>query len=167
MRLRNFYFIAVVVIVIDQITKYLVKNYMELRESISIIGEFFRLTSHRNKGAAFGILQDQRWFFIVTTVIIVGVIIIYMNMMAKQNKKLLLTALSLVLGGAIGNFIDRLLTGEVVDFFHFYFRSFDYSFAIFNVADMGIVIGVGLIILDMILEWKNERRGAKVQHESQ
>ncbi len=125
---------------------------MVLTEQIPVIGNFFLITSHRNRGAAFGILENQRWFFIIVTTIVVIGIIWYLQKVMKTNNKLLPLALSLVLGGAIGNFIDRILTGEVVDFLQFNFGS--YEFPIFNVADSCIVIGVGLIILDSLLDMK-------------
>lgn len=140
---------------------------MVIGERISVIGDFFSLTSHRNKGAAFGILQDQRWFFLIITVIIVIGIIWYMLKSVSQGKKLLPVSLSLVLGGALGNFVDRLLAGEVVDFFQFRFmfellgNAVDYTYPIFNIADAAIVIGVGLIFVDAILEWRNERKELK------
>lgn len=136
----------------DQGTKYLIASRMEIAEQISVIGNFFLITSHRNRGAAFGILEDQRWFFIVITIIVVIAIIWYLKKVMKTNNKLLPVALSLVLGGAVGNFVDRVISGEVVDFLQFNFGS--YQFPIFNVADSCIVIGVALIILDSLFDMK-------------
>lgn len=159
-----YYIVAAIIIGIDQWTKRLVVNHMELGESISVIGTFFELTSHRNRGAAFGILQDQRWFFIaVTSVVIVG-LIWYIRKIAREGRRLLPFALGLVLGGAAGNFIDRLLFGEVVDFFDFHFKLgtwLDYPFAIFNVADSAIVCGVALIFVDALIAWRQETKAAK------
>ncbi len=137
---------------------------MELHQSIHVIGEFFLITSHRNQGAAFGILQNQRLFFIIITIIVVIGIFYYLSLMIKQKKHLMCFSLALLLGGALGNFIDRVRIGEVVDFFHFRFQfsffgnAVDYHFAIFNVADSAIVIAVGLILLDSLLVWREERR---------
>ncbi len=164
----RYYVIALVVLVLDQISKWLVVKYMELGQSISVIGDFFQLTSHRNKGAAFGILQEQRMFFIITTIIFVVGIIWYLERNRRIHKHLLVCSLSLLLGGAIGNFIDRLLMGEVVDFFDFYFASINYAYPIFNIADSAIVVGVCLIILDTLIDWRkeqNEQKGAKVDLE--
>jgi signal peptidase II len=161
----RYYAIALFVLIIDQISKWLVVHRMELNESIAVIGEFFYLTSHRNRGAAFGILQDQRYFFIAVTLIVVIGVIWYMQRMIREGKKLLPAALALLLGGAAGNFIDRVRLGEVVDFLHFRFqfswfgRDVDYSFAIFNLADSAIVIGVAFILLDALLAWRKEKRG--------
>lgn len=156
-----YYIIAFVAILVDQGTKYLIASRMELSEQIPVIGNFFLITSHRNRGAAFGILQNQRWFFIVITIIVVVGIVWYLQKVMKTNNKLLPLALSLVLGGAIGNFIDRALTGEVVDFLQFNFGS--YQFPIFNVADSCIVIGVGLIILDSLLDMKRNPVNSKTE----
>nr|WP_251035632.1 signal peptidase II [Paenibacillus sp. ISL-20] len=147
--------IAFVLFLIDQGTKYLIATKLELYEQIPVIGDFFLITSSRNRGAAFGILQDQLWFFIVVTLIVVGGIVWYLRKVSKEGRKLLPTALALVLGGAVGNFIDRLVMGEVVDFLQFNFGS--YTFPIFNIADSCIVIGVGLIILDTLLEGRREK----------
>lgn len=161
-----YYLYAIVVLVLDQITKWLIVQNLDLYETRSVIGEFLQITSHRNRGAAFSILQNQRWFFIIVTSVVVIGILWYLSKIRKDpGKKLLAFALSLLLGGAVGNFVDRARFGEVVDFiqFHFQFSLFgkqiDYIFPIFNVADSAIVIGVSLIFLDSILTWRRERRG--------
>lgn len=148
-----YYLIALIVFLVDQGTKYLIATRLELQEQISVIGNFFIITSHRNRGAAFGILEGQRWFFFLVTFVVVIGIVWYLNK-ARATRKLLPVALGLVLGGAIGNFLDRLLNGEVVDFLMFNFGS--YTFPIFNVADSCIVIGVGLIILDSLRDLKGD-----------
>ncbi|WP_134700294.1 signal peptidase II [Ammoniphilus sp. YIM 78166] len=149
-----YYMIALIVFVVDQATKWIVVKTMELGQTIPLIEGVFHFTSHRNRGAAFGILQDQRWFFIVITLLVVGGIIYYLRKLGKDNPRVSL-ALSLILGGAAGNFLDRLLFGEVVDFLDFTLI----NYPIFNIADSAIVIGVGLMIWDTILEMKRERRG--------
>lgn len=160
------YFVyAFIVLLLDQITKWFIVNRFVLSETKSIIGEFFQITSHRNRGAAFGILQDQRWFFIVITLLVAVGITIYLRKSYKEGKKLLPIALSLLLGGALGNFVDRALFGEVVDFLKFRFQfnwlgsSVDYTYPIFNIADSAICIGVVLIFIDSILSWRREKRG--------
>lgn len=144
-----YYLIALIVIAIDQWTKWLVVKKMEIGESIEIIKNFLYITSHRNRGAAWGILQGQMWLFYIITVIVIIAIIYYIQKMAK-NQKLLGVALGLILGGAIGNFIDRLHAQEVVDFINTYI--FGYDFPVFNIADSALVVGVILFILQMILE---------------
>lgn len=154
-----YYLIAFIVFVIDQLTKYVIATKLELRDQISVIGDFFLITSHRNTGAAFGILENQRYFFIIITIVVVIGIVWYIQKMKNTGNKLLPFALSLVLGGALGNFLDRALTGEVVDFLQFNFGS--YTFPIFNIADSCIVIGVALIIIDSFREMSLEKKQAK------
>lgn len=138
------YLIALFVIALDQWTKWLIVKNMEIGESIEIINGFLYITSHRNKGAAWGILQNQMVFFYMITIIVVVAIIYYMQKYAKQNAMFAI-ALSLMLGGAIGNFIDRLFRKEVVDFIHTYI--FGYNFPIFNIADSSLTIGVILLFI--------------------
>ncbi|WP_085992456.1 signal peptidase II [Oceanobacillus senegalensis] len=144
-----YYIIALIIIGIDQWTKWIVVTSMEIGESLPIIDGFFYLTSHRNQGAAWGILQGQMGFFYVVTVIVVIGVIYYMQKYAKSDKWLAL-GLGLILGGAIGNFIDRLFRQEVVDFFDFYIVT--YNFPIFNIADSALTVGVIFVILATILD---------------
>ncbi|GIP16705.1 lipoprotein signal peptidase [Paenibacillus montaniterrae] len=159
-----FFLIAIAAFVLDYITKRWIVNNMKINEQFSVIGDFFLITSHRNRGAAFGILQEQRVFFIIITIVILVGILWYAHIMREKGSKTLLVGLALVLGGALGNFIDRVRFGEVVDFFKFNFGS--YTFPIFNIADSAIVIGVGLILLDTLLEVRREKKGqVTVKHE--
>jgi signal peptidase II len=148
-----FYLIALVIIIIDQISKFLIVTRMEYAESIEIIKNVFYITSHRNRGAAFGILQGQMWlFFIITTIVIIGVIY-YFHAEGKAKLGLGLS-LSLILGGAIGNFIDRIFRGEVVDFINVYI--INYNYPIFNVADSALVVGVIIIAIYFLFEGKQK-----------
>lgn len=146
-----YYIIALLVIAVDQLTKWLIVKTMELGESIEIIANFLYITSHRNKGAAFGILQGQMTFFYIITTIVVIFLVFYIQKEGMKNR-FLGYSLALMLGGAIGNFIDRVFRGEVVDFIDMYFFTYDYP--IFNVADSALVIGVIMIIIKML---KDER----------
>lgn len=148
-----YYLLALFIIILDQLTKWLVITYMDLYEQIPIIEGFFWFTSHRNKGAAWGILQNQMTFFYIVTVIVVIGVIYYMEKHAKGDKMLSIS-LSLILGGALGNFIDRLFRKEVVDFLDFNILGYDYP--IFNLADSALVIGVILIFIATILEEKRK-----------
>ena len=148
-----YYLFALIVIGMDQLTKWLVIQKMDLYESIPIIDHFFYITSHRNAGAAWGILQGQMAFFYIVTVFVIIGLIYYMEKYARNNK-LTAVSLSLILGGAIGNFIDRLLRQEVVDFLDV--MIFTYDFPIFNVADSCLVIGVILIFIATIMEEKRK-----------
>ena len=131
---------------------------MELGERITVIENFFYITSHRNSGAAWGILQGQMLFFYIVTVVVVIGIIYYMQKFAK-NDTLLAIGLSFVLGGAIGNFIDRLFHQEVVDFADFYI--FNYNFPIFNVADSALTIGVIIVIIATIMDERKKGKAKK------
>jgi signal peptidase II len=150
----RYYLIAIIAIAIDQFTKYLVVKNMELYEQITIIEGFFYLRSHRNSGAAWGILEGKMGFFYVITVIVIIGIVYYLHKYGKDNK-LFASALGLILGGAIGNFIDRLFHQEVVDFFDFIV--FGYDFPIFNIADSALTIGVILVIIATLLEEKKQK----------
>jgi len=149
-----YYVIALFVIAIDQISKWLIVKNMELGTSIPIIDNVLYITSHRNRGAAWGILENKMWFFYIITVVFVVFIVIYMQKYAKTDK-LLGISLGLILGGAIGNFIDRVFRQEVVDFIHVYI--FSYNYPVFNVADSALCIGVVLIIIQTLLEGKKTK----------
>ncbi|MCZ8511253.1 signal peptidase II [Paenibacillus filicis] len=162
----RYYIYSLIILLLDQVTKWVIVNRLLLGESRSVIGEFFQITSHRNRGAAFGILQNQRWFFVVITLAVAAGIVWYLSKTVKEGKRLLPFALSLVLGGALGNFIDRALFGEVVDFlqlrfqFQWFGTAVDYTYPIFNVADSSIVVGVILIFVDSLISWRKEAKQA-------
>lgn len=122
-------------------TKWLVIHKMDLYQTIPLWEGVFHITSHRNRGAAFGILQNQQWLFIVVTVAVVLGILVYLNRL-KGDQPLMSWSLALILGGALGNLIDRIRLGEVVDFLDFQWI----HYPIFNVADSAIVIGVGIML---------------------
>lgn len=148
-----YYLIALFLILLDQWSKWFIVKHMNIGESIPIIDSFFHITSHRNEGAAWGILQGQMLFFYIVTAVVVVGIIYYLHTEGKKSM-LLRVALSFILGGAIGNFIDRLYRKEVVDFLDF--NIFGYNYPIFNIADTVLVIGVGLLIIATL---KEEKRG--------
>ncbi|MDQ0245607.1 signal peptidase II [Bacillus fengqiuensis] len=149
-----YYLIAVFVIALDQVTKWMIVKQMEIGESIEIIPNFLYITSHRNRGAAWGILQGQMWFFYIITAIVIIALVLYIQRL-KREERTLGVALGLMLGGAIGNFIDRVWRKEVVDFINTYI--FTYDFPIFNVADSALVIGVGLIFVLTLFEGKTTK----------
>lgn len=152
--IRN-YILILFVIIIDQWTKWLVVNKMDIRESIPMIENFFYITSHRNEGAAWGILQGQMGLFYFTTIVVV-IGLVYLLYKYRHESKLMTISLSLFLAGAVGNFIDRLLHQSVVDFLDFYI--FTYNYPIFNIADSALVIGAIMMIIAMFLEEKNQPR---------
>lgn len=149
--------IVLLIIIIDQWTKWFVATKMELHESVAIIDNFFYITSHRNEGAAWGILQGQMvLFYIITVVVIIG--LVYLLQQYAHESTFVAVALSLFLGGAIGNFIDRLFRQEVVDFIDMYIFTYDYP--IFNIADSSLVIGAIMTIIAMIVDEKS-KKGSK------
>jgi len=165
-----YYVVAIIVFLIDFVSKKIIDRTVDLNtEQIPILGDFFIITHIRNRGAAFGMLQEQRWFFIIITIVVVSGILWYLHRSYRTGSALLLFALAMILGGAVGNFLDRALFGEVVDFLQFNFGS--YTFPIFNLADSAIVCGVGLVILDALLTTKQENKtngnGEQQQNQSQ
>jgi signal peptidase II len=132
-------------IALDQLTKNLVVRHMDIGESIALIDGFLNLTSHRNTGAAWGMFQGQMMFFYVVTVAVVAMLIYIYKKEAKDNL-LLQLALTFLLAGAVGNFIDRILFQEVVDFVDVLI--FGYDFPIFNVADSALTVGVVLMLIE-------------------
>lgn len=139
-----------IVLILDQWTKHFIDVHVRRHEVITIIPGFFNITNVRNPGAAFGILSDMHgtWrslFFILATLTALIVIAI---MIRKTHERLLVFAFSLISGGAIGNVIDRIRYGEVIDFIQWYVKS--YYWPSFNVADSAISIGVALLAIDML-----------------
>lgn len=159
------YYILVVlaIIAIDQYTKYLIVTNMSLWETKTVIDNFFYITSHRNRGAAFGILQNQQVFFIIVTSIVIIFLIYYMYRYHRDEPNVV-WAFSFILGGAIGNLIDRIRMQEVVDFLHFQFG--EYHFPIFNIADSAVCIGVGLMVLVTFFEKEKVDESLKQSEES-
>ncbi|PLR69947.1 signal peptidase II [Bacillus sp. UMB0893] len=156
-----YYIIALFIIALDQLTKWLIVNELEIGERIPVIENVLYITSHRNQGAAWGILQGQMWFFYVITVIVVIGLVIYIQKYAK-DQRLMGIALGLMLGGAIGNFIDRVIHQEVVDFVQTYIGT--YPFPIFNIADSSLCVGVVLLFIVMLFEGKQEKEKVNEQH---
>ena len=143
--------IALVVFTLDQVTKAVVEANIALYDARSVIPGLFRLTHVKNRGAAFGIFADSpsegriaALIFLSVLALSVVVTLLWRNQPDARRMGL---GLALILGGAVGNLFDRLVQGSVVDFLDFYFRS--YHWPAFNVADSAIVIGAGLLLLDM------------------
>lgn len=146
-------FITIVILLLDQITKFIIASSMRVGDSFNVIPHFLNITSHRNNGAAWGILSGKMSFFYIITIIILVVLIIFYIKEAKQHL-LMQVAISLLFAGALGNFIDRVLHGEVVDFVDT--NIFGYNFPIFNVADSSLTIGVLLIVIALLTDMKKE-----------
>lgn len=148
--------IIVGVIFLDQITKWLTVISLDLYESFPLIEGVFHFTYVQNTGAAFGMLKDHRWIFLVIS----SVAMVALSIMLWKNRKgskLLCVALAMIIGGGIGNMIDRCLLGYVIDFLDFTLI----DFAVFNVADSFVCVGVGLFVLELIFEMKKEIQNGK------
>lgn len=117
-------------------------------ETLPVIDGFFSLQFVHNPGAAFGMLSNQTWFFVVVALVAMGAVLYYLRH-PESRVGVMPWALGLLLGGTMGNLIDRIRFGEVVDFFLFYWK--EYRFPNFNVADIGITVGVCLLILHLSL----------------
>lgn len=152
-----YYGIALVIIAADQFTKWLVLQNMELGERIPVFEPYLAWLSHRNRGAAWGMLEGQMWLFAVITIAVIAGILYYFHKHA-QGQPLFQLSLMVILGGAIGNFIDRMLRGEVVDFVDVLIPVVNYHFPIFNIADAALTIGVILMIIFVIYDEKQEKK---------
>lgn len=147
--------LTAVTVLLDQLTKGMVLARFRLGESVSVVSRVFDLTYVRNPGAAFGMLAHAEpsfrvpFFMIVPLIALVAIGYVFRKLPDRDLK--LATALSLVVGGAIGNLLDRLLRGYVVDFLDFHWDG-RYHFPAFNVADSAICTGVGLLMLDLMLK---------------
>lgn len=143
---KKIYITAIVLFIIDQITKSFISTYLTLNQSIKVIKDFFYITYINNSGASFGMLKNSKLFLIILSLIAIIIILRYMNTFKKT--KLNMIGFSLVLGGILGNLSDRILFGYVIDFFDFFI--FSYNFPVFNFADVFIVIGVILLIISIL-----------------
>jgi signal peptidase II len=144
----RYLWLALIVILLDQGTKFLVLQSFRPYEVLQLL-PVFNLTLVFNEGAAFSFLSDaggwQRWFFIVLAIVVSLVLVVWIARL-QEHEKLTALALSLVVGGAIGNVIDRILYGHVVDFLDFHWEHLHYP--AFNVADSAIFVGVILMLWD-------------------
>lgn len=147
-----YYLLAALLIIIDQITKWNIVQNFELYQEKVIVPGFFSLFYIQNEGAAWGIFQGKMIFFYLVTLIVVGYLV-YMFQQEKNKTKLVGISFALILSGAIGNFIDRLLNGYVVDMFRLDFI----NFPIFNVADVCLTVGVVLMLIHVLFFEKEEK----------
>ncbi|WP_411844010.1 signal peptidase II [Salinicoccus sp. HZC-1] len=146
--------LAIFLLGLDQLTKYLVVQNMEEGESIPVLGKYLAITSHRNSGAAWGMLQGQMIFFYIVTVIVLA-ILVYVYFKEAKNNLLLQIAIVMLIAGSIGNFIDRILFQEVVDFVDVLLIFYD--FPIFNIADSALTVGVILMLVEFFFMGKGEK----------
>ena len=150
-------------VVLDQVTKLLVLKLMTLGQSIPIIPSVINLTYIQNRGAAFGMLSEHRWIFMIVSVIAICGIGIYLFGFCKE-RALFQLGLALIVGGGVGNMIDRVAYGYVVDMIDFCL--FDFWKWIFNVADACVCIGAGMVMLALVLDIIKESRKKKENDEN-
>lgn len=149
------YLLTIVVLVsADQFSKFLVVKNISESQQIELIDNFFNLTYVKNYGAGFSILQNQRIFLIVVSFAAV-ILMTYLLKKSKSNETLNRICYLLIIGGAIGNIIDRIKLGYVIDFLDFYI--FSYNFPVFNFADSCLTIGCFVLIISILLESKNAK----------
>lgn len=142
------FIIVLSVLSLDQLTKFLITRNLSYNQSIPAIKGIFHLTLIHNRGAAFGILKNQLPLFIFTSIF--AIILIYFELKNNRHRKSYSVSLSLILAGALGNLIDRLFLGYVIDFLDFRI------WPVFNVADSAITIGAILLVFSVLLEPKGE-----------
>ena len=152
--MKKIYYVIMMIIlcVIDQISKALILRYLSAGQSIIVIKNFFKLLYVKNNGISFGMLSGMKYLIIVITVLIIGYMIYEF---IKSKNKLHLFSVSLIISGALGNLIDRITRGFVIDFLSF--SLFNREFSIFNFADFLVTTGVLLYIFNMFLEGADER----------
>ena len=155
------YFVVILLwVAFDQYTKYLVRTGMSLGETIPLLEDIFHLTYVNNYGAAFGIFQGKQVFLIVFTLVALVGISVFLFTQRKSLSWYLLLAMALVVGGGIGNLIDRIAFGYVVDFLDFRLWA-----PVFNVADVGVCCGCALMILGVFLAEPNYKKRSKDREE--
>lgn len=153
----------VLILGLDQYTKYEIERRVRLYQTIPVIDGFFNLTHVRNTGGAFGIFAGEKdgiasILFVGASLVAVG-ILLYLFQRAKEHEHTLALSLALILSGAVGNLIDRLRYGEVIDFLDFYL--FSYHWPAFNIADSAITLGIGLMAFELLVH--DRRRSARPQ----
>lgn len=159
MKIKYLYLLVITLLVVglDQATKLLVVKTIDLHELVPVIPGLFNLTYLHNKGAAFGILANSPYrlpFFLLVTLIAV-LVLLYALHRSRDDQRLAPFSLSLIFSGAVGNLIDRVRLGEVIDFLDVYWK--EHHWPAFNVADTAICVGVALLALDMILEERRQK----------
>jgi signal peptidase II len=153
-----FSIIAIAGLIADQLTKLYIDSSMRLFQSIPVLDNFFHITYVRNKGAAFSFLAHTSWRlpFFITISLVAAVVILVAFARLRDDQKLAQVSLVMIFSGAVGNLIDRVRMGEVIDFLdaHWY----EHHWPAFNVADSMICVGVFLLAIDMLLEDKRQKK---------
>ena len=152
------YTLGMFFMLLDQLIKLLITKYMSLHQEITLIPNFFSLYYLKNTGAAFSMFGNKTLFLIIISLIC---LVVLKNYIKKLNRVTPLTIISLgmMLGGIVGNLFDRIIYGAVIDYLSIII--FNYSFPVFNLADIGITVGAFLLIIDLIIEENHLKKTAK------
>lgn len=157
-RIKNLiFFLAIILMItaVDQLTKSLATDYLKGAPSYKIVDGVFELSYLENDGAAWGMLDNAPWVFKTVSTVTIIAITLYVAL-SKEISQLTVTALAFIAGGGVGNMIDRIISGYVVDFFNFCLI----DFPVFNVADIFVTIGAGLLIIDLLFfDLAKEKQG--------
>ena len=151
------YIIAFFFLMIDFFSKYIISHLLTLGESVKVINNFFYLTYVHNKGAAWSILEDQRILLLIITVIVLFLINKYMNKEELIKSECL--SYGIIIGGILGNLVDRIFRGYVIDFLDF--KIFGYNYPVFNLADSFIVIGIIIMVIISIRKENHEGNSSR------
>jgi signal peptidase II len=140
------------IVVLDQVSKYIVMTRIDISRSIPVIGGFFNLVHTRNRGMAFGMFNrpgsDLGYYLLLSATFVAVILLLFWFSRLKQQERILAPGLALILGGAIGNLVDRIRLQEVIDFLDFYIGS--YHWPAFNVADSAITVGTFWVVLSLL-----------------
>jgi signal peptidase II len=155
------------VLLLDQLTKSMIVQKLFLYEKVEVIRGFFNIIHVRNTGGAFGIFGGQKGglgsvLFVVVSLLAIGTIV-YLFVKAREDEKVLAFSFTLILSGALGNLIDRIRYGEVIDFLDFHVST--YHWPAFNIADSAICIGIGLMALELLAKDKKKNTKSQAPHQ--
>ena len=176
-RIKLFIIVSIIVIIVDHLTKWIIKSTMELYQTIRVLGDFFTISYILNSGIAFGLFDQHQsphksLLLIVISILALG-IILYIFFSLPKTIKLSGLAMGLIFGGAIGNIIDRIVRGRVIDFFDFDFPDISIRalrihmtrWPTFNVADTCVLVGIILLLIIIIIHGgESEKKGAEELH---
>ena len=152
---QKIYSIASIVIMVDLILKFIVSSKLVENDIIKVIPNFFSIYYLKNTGAAFSILQDSTAFLVILSALILLVLNNYIDK-EKDLNKISEISLGMVIGGIFGNMINRIINHSVTDFISF--RIFNYNFPVFNIADIGITVGVFLLLISVLKDCRKEKK---------
>ena len=147
--------ITVLVLCLDQLIKYYINRFMEINTELKVIPNFFSIFYVRNKGAAFSILENYSFLIVIISVVFLVVLDLYIKK-EKKFDKLSIISLGMIMGGIFGNLLDRIIYHSVIDYLSF--TIFNYSFPIFNLADICITVGVFLLIINELIKIRKDNK---------